>query len=208
KTTFNNALVLSPDGRKLAFTTSGEGGNLAWVRSLDTLQARVVAPWTQNPVPFWSPDSRFIAYQQDGKLKKVEVAGGPPTTLCDAPTAFGGGAWSKDGVIVFGDRAGRLMQVSAGGGVPTPLTNLDQAHQEISHSLPAFLPDGKHFLYWHRSSTAEKTGISLGSVDTKPEQQDSRLLLVTSAAAGYTPAENKERGYLLFLRDNTLMAQP
>jgi serine/threonine protein kinase len=208
KTTFNNAVLLSPDGRKLAFTTTGEGGNLIWVRSLDSLQARTVAPWSQNPVPFWSPDSRFIAYQQDGKLKKVEVAGGPPTTLCDAPTAFAGGAWSKDGVIVFGDRAGRLMRVSSGGGVPTPLTSLDQALQEISHGLPSFLPDGRHFLYWRRSGTAEKTGISIGSVDTKPEQQDSRLLLVTSAAAVYTPAENKEHGYLLFLSDNTLMAQP
>jgi Tol biopolymer transport system component/predicted Ser/Thr protein kinase len=208
KTTFNNALLLSPDGRKLAFATGGEGGNLLWVRSLDTLQARVVAPWSQNPVPFWSPDSRFIAYQQDGKLKKVEVAGGPPTTLCDAPTAFGGGAWSKDGVIVFGDRAGRLMQVSAGGGVPTPLTNLDQANQEGSHMLPSFLPDGRHFVYLRRSSSAEKTGIFIGSVDAKPEQQDSRLLLATSADAVYAPSEDKEHGYLLFLRDSTLMAQP
>jgi serine/threonine protein kinase/Tol biopolymer transport system component len=208
KTTFNNYLGLSPDGRKLAFTTGGEGGNQLWVRSLDTLQARVVAPWNQNPVPFWSPDSRFIAFQQEGKLRKVDVAGGPPTTLCDAPTAFGGGAWSKDGVIVFGDRAGRLMQVSAGGGVPTPLTNLDQASQETSHALPSFLPDGKHFLYLRRSSSAEKTGVFIGSVDTKPEQQDSRLLLATSAAAVYTPADSKEHGYLLFLRDNTLMAQP
>ena len=208
KTTFNNALLLSPDGRKLAFTTSGEGGNLLWVRSLDTLQARTVAPWSQNPVPFWSPDSRFIAYQQEGKLKKVEVAGGPPTTLCDAPTNFGGGAWSKDGIIVFGDRNGRLMQVSAGGGVPSPLTNLDQANQESSHGLPSFLPDSKHFLYWRRSSSAEKTGVFIGSVDAKPERQDSRPLLATSAAAVYTPAENKEHGYLLFLRDSTLMAQP
>ena len=208
KTNFNNALLLSPDGRKLAFATGGEGGNLLWVRSLDTLPARTVAPWTQNPVPFWSPDSRFIAYQQDGKLKKVEVAGGPPTTLCDAPTNFGGGAWSKDGIIVFGDRAGRLMQVSAGGGVPTPLTNLDQASQESSHSLPSFLPDGRHFVYLRRSTSAEKTGIFIGSVDVKPEQQDSRLLLAASTAAVYTPAENKDRGYLLFLRDSTLMAQP
>jgi serine/threonine protein kinase len=185
KTTFNNALLLSPDGRKLAFTTSGEGGNLLWVRSLDTLQARTIAPWTQNPVPFWSPDSRFIAYQQDGKLKKVDVAGGPPITLCDAPINFGGGSWSKDDIIVFGDRGGRLMQVSAGGGVPAPLTNLGS--QESSHSLPSFLPDGKHFLYWRRSTDNEKTGILIGAVDTKPEQQDSRVLVVTAAAGLHLP---------------------
>src|SRR5205823_87186 len=101
------------------FTTNGEGGNLLWVRSLDTLQARALASWTANPVPFWSADSRFIAYQHDGKLKKVDISGGPPVTLCDAPTAFGGGAWSASDVIVFGDRAGGLMRVSGSGGVAT-----------------------------------------------------------------------------------------
>jgi len=213
KSAFNNALLLSPDGRKLAFVTSGEGGNRLWVRSLDTLQARVVAPWGQNPGPFWSPDSRFIVYQENGKLKKVDVSGGPPISLCDAPLAFGGGAWSPAGVIVFGDRAGRLMQVPAAGGVPAPLTNLDTARQETAHGFPSFLPEGRHFVYLRQSSEAEKTGIYIGSIDAKPEQQDTRLLLATSQAAVYTPAPDpreatKGLGFLLFLRDGTLMAQP
>ena len=213
KSAFNNALLLSPDGRKLAFVTSGEGGNRLWVRSLDTLQARVVAPWGQNPGPFWSPDSRFIVYQENGKLKKVDVSGGPPISLCNAPLAFGGGAWSPAGVIVFGDRAGRLMQVPAAGGVPAPLTNLDTARQETAHGFPSFLPEGRHFVYLRQSSEAEKTGIYIGSIDAKPEQQDTRLLLATSQAAVYTPAPDpreatKGLGFLLFLRDGTLMAQP
>ena len=212
KTTWSNALLLSPDGRKVAFTTTGEGGNFLWVRAVDTVQARVVAPWSSNPVPFWSPDSRFLAYQQEGKLKKVDVAGGPPVTLCDAPLAFAGGAWSPDNVIVFADRAGGLMQVSAGGGIPAPLTRLDTTAGEASHALPSFLPDGRHFLYFRRSASAEKTGIYVGSLDAKPEQA-SPILVATTYAAVYAAAPDPRAGttrggFLLFVRDSTLMAQP
>ena len=213
KSTFNNALQISPDGRKLAFAASGEGGNRLWVRSLDSLEAKPVAAWTQNPGLFWSPDSRFVVYQENGKLKKVDATGGPPVSLCDAPIAFGGGAWSSAGVIVFGNRGGGLMQVSASGGVPTALTNLDQARAEFSHGFPSFLPDGRHFMYLRRSRDAEKTGIYLGSIDLKPEQQDSRPVLLTSEAAVYTPGPDpreatKGLGLVLFAREQTLMAQP
>jgi hypothetical protein len=197
----------------VAFTTTGEGGNLLWVRAVDTVQARVVAPWTSNPVPFWSPDSRFLAYQQEGKLKKVDVTGGPPVTLCDAPPAFAGGAWSPDNVIIFGDRAGGLMQVPAGGGIPTPLTRLDTTAGEASHGLPFFLPDGRHFLYFRRSATAERTGIYVGSLDAKPEQKTSPILVATTFTGVYAAAPDPRAGttrggFLLFVRDSTLMAQP
>ena len=204
KTTLNNALLLSPDGRKVAFVTNGEGGNQLWIRSLDTLQARALATWASNPVPFWSPDSRFIAYQHEGKLKKVDIGGGPPVTLCDAPIAFGGGAWSAGNVIVFGDRGGALMQVPAAGGVPAPLTRLDANAGETSHALPSFLPDGRHFLYWRRSGSAEKTGAYIGSLDATPEQQSAALVVASSFAAVYAASP----GSVLFLRDSTLMAQP
>ena len=213
KTTFNNAVVLSPDGRHLIFTTSGEGGQTIWIRDLNTLQARKLAPWSQNPVPFWSPDSRFVAYQQDGRLKKVDIAGGPPVTLCDAPQNFGGGAWNQDGVILFSGRAGALMQVSSAGGVPVPLTRLDEKRKESSHSLPSFLPDGKHFVYLRRSTSAEFSGIYAGALGVAPEQQDAKPLLLNSTSAVFTPAPDlrdatRGLGFLLFLREATLMAQP
>jgi serine/threonine protein kinase/Tol biopolymer transport system component len=214
KTLFDNALLLSPDGRKLAFTTgpSSEGGRQIWVRSLDTVQARRVAPWSSNPVPFWSPDSRFIAYQQDGKLKKVDITGGQPTTLSDAPTGFGGGAWSHD-IIVLGDRVGGLLQVPAGGGVPTPLTTLDATRQESAHDLPSFLPDGKHFVYLRQSSNPEYRGIYVGAVGTAPDQQDTKRLIAIDSSAVYTSAPDprdatRGLGFLLFVREGTLMAQP
>ena len=215
KVLFDNALLLSPDGRHVAFTGSptGEGGPQIWVRSLDTVQARTVARWSVNPVPFWSPDSRFIAFQEGGKLKKVDITGGPPTPVGDAPLGFAGGAWNHDNVIVFGDRAGGLKQVSAAGGVPAPLTTLDEKRREISHGLPSFLPDGKHFVYLRRSVNAEYSGIYVGSLGTAPDQQDTTRLIATDTAAVYTPAPDprdgtRGLGFMLFLRDGTLMAQP
>ena len=215
KNTFDNTLQLSPDGRHVAFNTA-TGGTFRglWVRSMDTLQARQVAPVSANSNAFWSPDSRFIAYQQDGKLKKVDITGGPPITLGDAPVGFGGGAWSKDDVIVFGNRqSGPLMQVPAVGGVPVVLTKLDEKRGDTNHEFPSFLPDQKHFVYLRRSSKAEFRGIYIGTVGVPPEQQDSKLLIATSSSAVYTPspdprAATKGLGFLLFLRDATLMAQP
>jgi hypothetical protein len=89
---------------------------------------------------FWSPDSRFIAYGGRGKLLKVEVAGGPPQKICDAPNGVIGGTWSKNGVILFGQTAGGLMRVSEGGGIASPVTALDAAksgNKSCSSSVPA-----------------------------------------------------------------------
>jgi serine/threonine protein kinase len=213
KVTFNNFLLLSPDGKQLAFVANSAEGNQIWVRSLDTLKARPVATWSQNPAPFWSPDSQFIVFQQDGKLKKVDIGGGPPVPLTDAPTNFGGGAWSPNGTIVFGDRNGPLKRVSSAGGIAEPLTRLDQKRGEFSHSFPSFLPDGKHFVYLRRSGSPENSGVFIGSIDATPEQQDSKPLILTTNTAVYTSVPDPRQatrglGFLLFLREDALMAQP
>lgn len=214
KNSFDNGLQLSPDGKYLMFTTPTVGPDKGiFVRALDTLESRKVALWSQNPVPFWSADSRFIAYQQDGKLKKVDIAGGPPIPLSDAPASFGGGAWNAENVIVFGDRGGPLKQVSSAGGVPVLLTKLDAKREELAHVLPSFLPDQKHFLYFARSSKPELTGVYIGEIGVAPDKQESKLLMATSAAAVYTSSPDlreatKGLGFLLFLREATLMAQP
>src|SRR6476661_5122969 len=97
--------TLSPDGRKLAFSATGpDGVPRIWIRSLDSLTAQPLPGSETGPALaslFWSPDSRFIAYQADGKLKKIDTAGGPAEALCDAPDQVVGGAWNRDGVIVF-----------------------------------------------------------------------------------------------------------
>jgi Tol biopolymer transport system component len=201
-------LAISPDGHKLAFPTSGPEGGL-WVRYLDSLELHLL-PGTQNAwEPFWSPDSRFLAFGVGGQLKKVDASGGPAQTLCQVTGNVGSGAWSREGVIVFGSRGGApLRRVPAEGGVATDVTALDPSRQETNHLLPSFLPDGRHFVYFRNSNVVEKRGIFVGSLDVKPSDQSREPLLATTFAGSWAPSAAGARSHLFFLRDDTLMAQP
>jgi serine/threonine protein kinase len=202
-------VTLSPDGRRIAFSTVNSVGRLSlWVRSLDSVDARPL-PGTENSTgpPFWSPDGRWIGFAADGKLKKVEVSGGPPQTLCSVDVRATTGAWNRDGVILFGSFAGGsgIFRVSQAGGEKVQVTTLDRSRQEFSHASPQFLPDGRHFLYLAGSPVTENIGTYLATLDGK----ERKLLLRNTTAAAYAPpATSDEKVDLLFLRDGTLMAQP
>jgi hypothetical protein len=134
---------------------------------------RRVLPGTDETLTFfWSPDSRYVVFESAGKLKKIDVSGGLPQTLCDGVGLLLGGSWNADGVIVFGgSNNGPILRVSAAGGATSPVTKVEQGRDEVRHTDPIFLPDGRHFLYLRRSGRAENTGIYVGSIDVKPEQQ-------------------------------------
>jgi serine/threonine protein kinase/Tol biopolymer transport system component len=199
-------MAFSPDGRKLAFSTRGPQRGI-WVRDLETLETRHLAGTENAAALFWSPDSRFLAFGGGGQLRKIDVSGGPPQTLCEAG-GVGMGSWSRDGVIVFGGSAqGPLRRVPASGGVPTDITAVNRQHGEVFHTSPIFLPDGRHFLYLLGGSP-EVSGIYVGSLDAKPEEQKRERLLATRLSAGYTPSQDPAAGRLFFMRDTTLMAQP
>ena len=105
---------LSPDGRYLAFNATDPTGNTRiWVRQLNSLTAQPLAGTDGAARPFWSPDSRFIGFMADGKLKKIEVSGGPAQKICDAPTGADG-SWSQEGVILFDGRSTRSDLPRAG----------------------------------------------------------------------------------------------
>jgi len=195
-------VTVSPDGRRLAFVASAsEGRNLLWVRPLDALSAQQLAGTEGAFHPFWSPDSRFLGFFADGKLKKIDAAGGPPITLCEAPMGRGG-TWNLDGVIIFApNNTGALHRVSASGGASSEVTKLDEARGELSHRWPCFLPDGRHFLYLGRGSIlseGETAAICVASLDS----QGSKLLLRANSNTAYT------QGHLLYLREGALLAQP
>ena len=193
--------VVSPDGKQIAFTAVDSAGKFnLFVRALDAPDARMLSGTESAQYPFWSPDSRSLGFFSPGKLKTIDLAGGSPLTLCAAAEGKGG-AWSPSGVIVFAPTPnGPLVRVGEKGGEPVALTKIDAARGDNSHRQPRFLPDGKRFLYVARSSASAAEGfpIVLASLDGGPERVLLRSPAVPQVASGY----------LLYLRDTTLMAQP
>ena len=141
------ATAMSPDGRLVTYVVERGSATQLLLRRLDGL-ASVPVPGTTNALsPFFSPDSQWIGFFADGKLKKVPVAGGPAVTICDAGGGFGA-SWGNDGTIVFAPEAGSALQrVSAAGGEPARVTSLDVARGEFSHRWPEFLPGSSMVLF-------------------------------------------------------------
>jgi eukaryotic-like serine/threonine-protein kinase len=212
---FLGSFAVSPDGRQLAFAAKGSDGLLRlWLRPLNSLEARPL-PGSESSVNdpfFWSPDSRFIAFGGNGKLKKIDVSSGQAQTVCDTSQDIQGGSWNRDGVILFSEsnESGKviLMRVSANGGTPTPVTALNASRGEGVQAFPSFLPDGRHFIYWMYSTAPGKKGIYVGSLDAKAEEQDSRQLVTTDQQGAYAPSSDPDTGQLLFVREGALLAQP
>jgi eukaryotic-like serine/threonine-protein kinase len=197
-----NDLALSPDGRVLAMVAySSQMNNYAlWTYQVGTRRSSVLDGTQGSSYPFWSPDGKTIGFFAEGKLKKIDAAGGSVQLVCDAVSGRGG-TWNRDGTIVFSPHVlSGLFRVSAWGGTPVSLTQLDTARFESSHRWPVFLPDGRHFLYLAANFTGRSAynAIYIGSLDSP----DRRLLLNSSANATFV-----EPGYLVYLKEKTLVAQ-
>ncbi len=211
KSTFG-AIALSPDGHRIAFAAADPSGkSLLWLRSVDSLVSQPLAETEGASDPFWSPDSRFIGFFADHKLKKVGVDGGSPQTLCSLINDFGGsrgGSWGSTGVILFGYNPwgpNQLFQVPAAGSEPRLLTGLGPSGENVQRSWPSFLPDGRHFLFFARTPRREQTGVYVASLDSV----DAHLLVTGESSAVYAsgPQTASAGGYILFVRERTLMAQ-
>jgi Tol biopolymer transport system component len=192
--------IISPDGQRLVMRIGDATGKVAlWIRLLNSLAAQVLPGTEGAGTFFWSADSRSIGFFAAGKLKRVDVAGGTAQTICESSEGRGG-TWNRDGVIIFSAiGSDGLFRVSAAGGVPTAVTKLDQSRQETWHRMPYFLPDSKHFLYVANSAHREDSGVYVRALDSN----ETKRLVASNTNAVYAPP-----GYLLFMRENTLMAQP
>jgi serine/threonine protein kinase/Tol biopolymer transport system component len=194
---FSGPVAISPDGRNLAFFALSEGRYVLFVRPLDSLGNRAIAGTESGSFPFWSPDGRSIGFFAQEKLKKVEVNGGQPQDVCDAPS-FATGAWSPRGTILVGTFGKGMQQVSEKGGALSLLTPLDTSREEMSQLWPRFLPDGRQFLYLSASRKEGRGGIYAGSLDSRE---------VKRITDGDSNADYTRSGHLVVVRDGHLTAQ-
>jgi len=199
-TTLASAGFPAPDGRHVAFIADRGGRTLLWIRSLESVDAHPLLGTDGVTSPFWSPDGSAVGFFAGGKLKVVNLAGGPPQTLAvmTTSTSTAGGTWNADGVVVFAEARSGLKSVPASGGVPASVTTLDAAAQETEHQWPQFLPGGRRFLYGIRSANPERNGVFVGSLDST---EKIRVLAAPITRATYAG------GYLVFAQDRTLTAR-
>jgi Tol biopolymer transport system component/predicted Ser/Thr protein kinase len=197
----SGAMALSPDGRFLAYVASiPEGKRILWVRPLDSVTEQALSGTEDATFPFWSPDSRYIGFFANDRLKKIAVAGGPALTICPAVDGRGG-TWSRDGSILFALRNSPIYRVAETGGSAVEVTKLDASRADTSHRWPAALPDGRHFLYLAspQGSASDSNALFFVSIDGK---ENRKLLQPAPMNALYASR------HLLYARENTLMAQP
>jgi eukaryotic-like serine/threonine-protein kinase len=194
--------ALSPDGRRVVFVASDPGGNVRlWLRPLDSLIATVLPGTDGAGSPFWSADSRMVAFIAQGQLKTIDPSGGMPTTLAASINATG--SWSAANLILFTPTpASPLHVIPAAGGTARPVTTLDSAAGDILHRNPFFLPDGRHFIYVAVSTrSGETTAARASYLASLDSSEPGRLLLEGGSPVSYS------QSHLVFLRDNRLVAQ-
>jgi dipeptidyl aminopeptidase/acylaminoacyl peptidase len=192
---------LSPDGRRLAFIAVGaDGKSRIWLRPLDRENAGPLAGTEGATVfPFWSPDSRWLAFFANGRLQKIDVAnGGPPQPICDCGPA-GYATWNSDGTILFNAFDQPIQRVPASGGNPAPVFGFDLGRGEKRQIAPYALPDGKQFVYL---SFGKETVVVLASLDGKRR----RVLFPGETTVSYV-ANPAGGGWLLYNLQEQLFAK-
>jgi serine/threonine protein kinase/Tol biopolymer transport system component len=189
-------LALAPNGQLLAFVASPRRGvALIWIRSLDAVEARPIAGTEGASFPFWSPDSRHVGFFADGKLKKIDIAGGRPQTLADAPTGRGG-SWGPDGILFTPAPTQGLSRVSAEGGPVTVITDAGDT-SNLTHYWPQVLGDGSRVMFYQRSGSQESQGVYIRDLNSGATKR----VLDNGGRAEHVP------GNLLFVRDGMLFTQ-
>ena len=195
----SDAPMISPDGKSLVYVGIGDDGiTRLRLRPMDDLVSRVMPGTEGARYPFWSADSRQIAFFAEGKLKTLSLGNGEPRTVCDAPNGQPG-AWSDNDIILFptSGRSG-LFRVRAEGGAPVLVTRPDIPRGDFAHRVPHFLPGGEQFVFLVRSTRPDRQGIYLGTL----RGGEPRMVMRSTGEAWYAA------GYLLFVQPPALMAQP
>ena len=193
--------VLSPDSRQVAFVAQDDNGRTRlWMRTLSSGETRPLAATEGASRPFWSPRSDAIGFVASGRLKIARLLASEVRTLADVGLNPGGAAWNRDGGILFAGTRTGLKLVSADGGPVKTITALEEPRGDQGHRWPHFLPDGRHFLYTLASRDSGRAGAYVASLDGEPP---TRLFDTPTTFATYV-----DSGHVLYLRNDTLVAQP
>ena len=195
----DHTIAVSPDGRRLVYSASTGQSIGLWMRSLDDLKPRLL-PGTNGvgsfSSPFWSPDSRYVAFIVDGKLKRIEVDSGVVETLAAVDGQPGGGTWGITGTILVAANDHGLRSVPSTGGALTDVTKRNA--DEIYHDCPAFLPDGRHFIYLGYGDKPEARAIYVSELGST-----TRTRLMASDSCAFFAS-----GQIITVRDRTAFARP
>jgi Tol biopolymer transport system component/predicted Ser/Thr protein kinase len=191
--------MISPDGKQIAFVTYAPGVRQLCVRRLDSTEIRVLLTAVVSDI-CWSPDSTSIAFLVGGRISRLSLAGGAPKFLAETKSDVQGLAWSSH-TIIWGLVEGPIQGVAEEGGAVRALTRLDPSRHDLGHMAPAFLPDGKRFLfinYTRDPALVQRHDLRVGSLDGAP----SRLIGDIDSQV-WTTADT-----IYFVRDGTLFASP
>ena len=193
--------AIAPDGSRMAFVALGPDGQTSlWVRGLSSPSAQQLTGTEGATFPFWSPDSLHVGFFAQGRLRTVDLVNSSVQILCDVAPGFGG-SWNRDGTILFATGiTGPLYRIPATGGIPQAVTSVPKGSTE-SHHFPAFLPDGRHFVYFANWSDTRGrlNGLYAGSLDSGSPK------LISADIQGNVLFAS---GHLLYVHDRTIMAQP
>ncbi len=194
-----SALVVSPDGTRLAYIVGDGNRRALHIRTLDQLQGSPLSGTEEGYHPFFSPDGKWVGFVTRSELKKVSFSGGAPLTLCPVNLSRGA-SWAPDDTIVFTPNPGAgLFRVAAAGGEPQPLTELKEG--EASHRWPQVLPGGKAVLFSSSSSTSNFDDANIELVVLATGER--KVLHRGGSYARYVGS-----GHLVYAREATLFAAP
>jgi DNA-binding winged helix-turn-helix (wHTH) protein/Tol biopolymer transport system component len=196
------APVIAPDGSVIVVSLSTSDGAYLFRRPLNSNHMTRMEGTQYASLPFWSPDSQHIGFFADGKLKRMPAFGGSSIVICDVVEPRGG-CWNGDNIL-FAPNLRGIFRIAATGGTAAPVTTLDPGAGENSHRFPMFLPDGKRFLYFSRSSSLDKRGIYLESLDRR---QSRYRVLVADGQFALGAVPNSGRHFLITPQAGKLVAQ-
>jgi hypothetical protein len=192
---------ISPDGRHIVFSAVDTLGQFRlFHRPIGSLEATPIPGSEEAGRPFWSPDSRHVGFMANGRLRRIAIEGGPPQTLCQSNNR-GDGSWSHKGVIIYdGTPLDSLQGVAASGGSVKPMTRIDRDQGETGSAWPAFLPDGRHFLFLGLTADPTESYLKVGDIESDK--------VVTVQKGNFSRVEYVEPGYIIFARERSLIALP